>query len=694
MGSIGAPGALLALRRRWWVVPLLGILLLSAWLRFTDLGEIPGYDGDEAGIATMARAIVEEGARPLRGAQNYNGPLLPYLVAGSFALHGLGAGPPAPPVVGSYADTSPELGGVAGERSAPAYLAEMRGRIAAQRAVSAWAGVGGVAATYLLGRALLSPALGLMSALLLAVTPWHVACSRIGYDCSLNSALAILSLVLAVYGAIRGWPVLWYGAGLTLGLAMQGHLFLAFLFPTVGVWLVLDSQRRRRLVSPHFWLGYGVVALTLVPLALFNLDAGWETARTFSGSSHLDRLREGDVGSFLTTPLALLWTAAASLAGDYFWVDAYPALAGLGNYLLLAATGAAVAWVLWHSWRSAWRPAVSLVPVWLGVALLTVPLVSKQYDYAWLNFTLAVTPAHYLDTVYPAPLLALGAALLALASPLSPRWRRGVLASTTFLLVAASLLFLQEHYFDQWRREGGMGRWQTGSVEAIALLEERAPGGSLVLTSAHERRAEKLRALTTGYRLAEVEPPFSVAAQGDRRAFYLTPQRSDVPVGEPLAVSRLPDGRPAWYLFLVSSPLSLTPPSFQRGHDGLLGDVLRLVGYDLPGPPPGPGGVLHVRLHWQVLAPLAADYTAFTHLLDGQGRRRGQWDGDPLGGRFATTRWPVGLYVSEERKVLVDQDAAAGDHRLELGFYEWPTRRRLGAGSVDHLVLAPIAVEK
>ena len=68
-------------------------------------------------------------------------------------------------------------------------------------------------------------------------------------------------------------------------------------------------------------------------------------------------------------------------------------------------------------------------------------------------------------------------------------------------------------------------------------------------------------------------------------------------------------------------PHEMTPPHPQHPTDATLGDVARLIGYDLASVETQPGGALDLTLHWQALTSTDRPYTAFVHLVDEAGTR-------------------------------------------------------------------------
>ena len=123
-------------------------------------------------------------------------------------------------------------------------------------------------------------------------------------------------------------------------------------------------------------------------------------------------------------------------------------------------------------------------------------------------------------------------------------------------------------------------------------------------------------------------------------------------------------------------------PAELRTGDGpfTFGGQLRLARYGLADPSIGWGQQLGVQLVWQAVAPLRADYTAFLHLVDGNGHLWGQVDlplRDEVG--EGTANWPVG--AEETIRYLLDPWAGIppGYYELVAGVYRSDTQERLSA---------------
>jgi len=92
---------------------------------------------------------------------------------------------------------------------------------------------------------------------------------------------------------------------------------------------------------------------------------------------------------------------------------------------------------------------------------------------------------------------------------------------------------------------------------------------------------------------------------------------------------------------------------------------------------------VRVTLYWEATAVPAEDYTVFVHLLDGSGSLRGQGDGPPVGGDYATSLWVPGEVIADEHVVTIHADAPPGDYSLAAGLYRLADGVRLPVQDAD-----------
>lgn len=139
-------------------------------------------------------------------------------------------------------------------------------------------------------------------------------------------------------------------------------------------------------------------------------------------------------------------------------------------------------------------------------------------------------------------------------------------------------------------------------------------------------------------------------------------------LGTSLLLTHLRVGEPQFELLPIPHPRIVT-----------LGDQVCFLGYDLSTRIVHSGEAVTLTLYWKALEEMSTSYTVFTHLLDVNGRIRGQNDSIPLEGRLPTTAWVVGEVIVDPYHIQISPDAPLGDCKLEIGLYNVKTGVRLTA---------------
>ena len=224
-----------------------GMLLLAAYFRLFQLGEVPGIFGDEGEIGMDARAILEGSRAP---------------------FFGFGWGAMANPVYYGLAGTLRLFGdGIVGLRM--------------------FSALGGVVTVFLLyrtGRLLWGPRAGLLVGSLFAVQPVALQFGRFATNSGLKGTLWAAGFYF-LFRALRlgglGDASL---AGIFFGLSLyfytSGKLVL-LLVPAIVAYLVLVRWRRLRDLAPALAALLLAFFMTIPPYAVSSLKDGWEafTAR-------------------------------------------------------------------------------------------------------------------------------------------------------------------------------------------------------------------------------------------------------------------------------------------------------------------------------------------------------------------------------------------------------------------------------
>ncbi len=107
------------------------------------------------------------------------------------------------------------------------------------------------------------------------------------------------------------------------------------------------------------------------------------------------------------------------------------------------------------------------------------------------------------------------------------------------------------------------------------------------------------------------------------------------------------------------------------------GPYYDLLGYDVSASELRPGESVRVTLYWAYKEPSPVDYKVFVHLLDGSSQVQGQHDVVPAGGGAQTSGWVQGDVLVDHFDVPLEATAGKGTLRIEVGFYDLLTGRRL-----------------
>jgi hypothetical protein len=508
------------------------------------------------------------------------------------------------------------------------------------------------ALSYRLGRTLFDRRVGIVAAMLSTIAPFQVYYSQEARMHIWTTVLVLLAANALTWaldrsGDGRRWA-LFAGAGI-LGLYTFYYAGFALAGLSLAAAAVLLARRQGRalvaLVSAN-----GVVLLAFAPWALLAASRLAEQAEHKSK----DFLRY-DLVDFLS----LNWKAA--IAGVTAEPErlAWP-LAPVGLALLLALPALG---------RARYRP---LLPLLLVVPLLGVFVINLRYPHFLPRYLLFATPALYL-------LIAAG-----LSWPFAPCPSRRRLftpfaaaAGAVFLLTAgrslANAYFDPAYFRDDYR---GVARTISARAQPDDVIILNAPWqiynfpyyykGPLPLVGLpHEDPLDpavtepKLRTLLEQvagiwlvlYGNASMDPTSFVEGWLDEHAYK---------VGD------------AWYggirLVRYLTPVAAAPPTrvaLARQYPG----GLRLLGYELAGPPPTAGEPLAIRLFWQATSRPEIAYQLSLRLLDAAGQRWAQTDGPPLEGALPTDRWQPGVVYRDPYRLDLPAGLPPGRYQLSVVLY-------------------------
>jgi 4-amino-4-deoxy-L-arabinose transferase-like glycosyltransferase len=360
-------------------------------------------------------------------------------------------------------------------------------------------------------------------------------------------------------------------------------------------------------------------------------------------------------------------------------------------FLLLVALGLVVAF-RHRTDGDGWQPGLFLT--WLVIPLIFAWLVNPITPFFQERYLLVVAPAFIV-------LVALGLSWVGGRSP----W---ALALGLLFVVSAGSISLHNWFFDHAYTKGEYklmmdyvrDRAQQGDLLLLnnplqgALFDYYRPSGVPYLLLSRDdlhtedRADQALAALTEGYSrvwlvmfgYVEQYDPDHLAERWLSEHGYRSSYRSFLG---------------AYLTLYVMSP-SGVGSSMQHTVAANLGNEALLVGYSLSAGEIKAGETLMLTLYWQALAEMERRYTVFVHLLDADNHIVAQMDSEPLGGTHPTTEWQLGEIVRDNYGLLIAPDTPPGEYLLEVGMYYLPTLERLpvleASGNVrdDRVVLGTI----
>lgn len=135
-------------------------------------------------------------------------------------------------------------------------------------------------------------------------------------------------------------------------------------------------------------------------------------------------------------------------------------------------------------------------------------------------------------------------------------------------------------------------------------------------------------------------------------------------------------------------------PPESAGHITPDNGWFRLEGYMLT-EETHPGDILLLTLIWESLQPVDHDYQVFVHLLDPQGERIAQRDGQPVQWTRPTSTWQQGEKIEDHYGLLLPPELPVGVYRVAVGLYDAASGQRLpiSAGLPTYAIeLGPVQV--
>jgi mannosyltransferase len=546
--------------------------------------------------------------------------------------------------------------------------------------LSAMWGVSVVPLFYVLGRRLLSPAAGLLTALLGAISPFYLWYSQEMRMYPMLVALGALSVytLLRALGVGRGGESRWWWLVylLSTAAALYTHYTAFFLLGfeiVAGLGLAIWQRRRGVLVAVALTV---LAGLPLVPYAIWRLRFVHEADYYFVPLPAIAASLFGAFATGLTSRLPHLGLVHLGLL--------VPFLAGLARPAASTTTGRRA--------RSAFLVGWLALPT---LALFALSLFKPIFQGP--RHLIVVSPAFYLI----------------LASGLATLWRwwkpAGVLV---FVGTLAAILpswgpFYQDKAFvkDDWRglsayvaRHARPGDVMLTNDAVLLNVFDYYLADALPLTalppfgySAGETTVAALKKMVEQYQRIWFVPQRPADGRDDGGLVARWLETNVTPVDE--AVFHALNTRAAVLCYTTQSPEVTALPASASRLDVTWGDDLLLQAYEAPGEVPS-GGLWRPVFYWSKLRPEAGEYVLSLRLTDDQGKVWAQFEKD-LWRLFPPAAWPVDAAIQHELDVDLPAGLPPGKYQVWLRIVSPRDDQPLSAstGGVDVLLTPDLMVQ-
>jgi mannosyltransferase len=539
------------------------------------------------------------------------------------------------------------------------------------RYFSLFAGVATVPLIYALGKRVFSPAIGLLAALLMTISPYQIAHSQDARMYALVTALVLLANLALLRAMAAPQPRAWGLFVTAIVAATYVHHYAAFalvacnLYFLVLTWwspiraraggaggLLAANGASQALGDTRAWLAAQAAIVVLYIPWFFSLialagKAGYEPAVTLPG---------------------MLQQLTFQFSGGRF-------LGQSGG--LAVGVGAAALFLLGLVEQGRGPRRANAVPLLLTTLAMLLPILVVY----GLQEVLHKQSFHerYLMFLSPIFYLAIATGLRAVRRL---QWLLAALLVAFALLTAGVGTF--NHYFD--------ARYANGDYKGIAayLQTHGRPRDAIALSG------EVMNRLFPYYYRGQLpiltlDPGDDVAAKlkswsgGYERIWFMPYWQTalDLQMETWLATNLYP-ARTDWFANarLQLYGVAMDPPAQASGVR--FGEGLELASYSLASASRA-GEIAPLTLNWRANRPLGDDYKISLRLTDQQGRLYWQADAQPRNGLLPTSQWPPDTLLPDRHGLLIPPGTPPGDYALQLRVYgpggDLPIAGAAGAGA-------------
>ena len=85
---------------------------------------------------------------------------------------------------------------------------------------------------------------------------------------------------------------------------------------------------------------------------------------------------------------------------------------------------------------------------------------------------------------------------------------------------------------------------------------------------------------------------------------------------------------------------------------------------------------MRVTLYWSTDERIDANWTSFVHVGGPDNQMVSGIDQQPMAGAFPTEKWSPGQTVAYTIVVPIPENTPAGEYRIDVGWYQWPSLDR------------------
>ena len=532
---------------------------------------------------------------------------------------------------------------------------------------------------------------GLLAALTVAISYWHLNWSRYGVRAILVPLFAATTLCLLWRGLRTGSRWAFAACGFSLGLSMytyQAARVIPLLVLLGFVYVICSRKSFSRNDLVNLVLIFTVALIVFAPLGYYFLThPGSSTQRIGQAFALVGASQElgSSVRTIFNQSVKIL--LMFSLRGDDEPLYNIPGRPVLNPFLSIVFF-----WGLGVSLLRVKRPLYLFLLTWLG--LMSVPALLAQYGPAAKRAIGTLPAVAMLITI---GLLVPCDALRRWAARCSPSWSK-VLNLAPLIVVGVGFAYTgvatYRDYFLTWARDPNLFTHFEVGLSAIGeYIGELPPEERVYLSPALQEHPSvvlhsRLREGVKGYngRVCLVLPTrtahdttYVVVPGDDKNSLDLL--REYFPRGRIVGEGPLHYQEPYFLAYRVpaSAEAQIEPSHrLEANWDNKIG----LLGYDLNTPAYEAGEKIHLALYYQGLSKMRKDYTVFTHLLGPynpatDGPLWGQDDSEPCRRFYPTSSWDIGEIVIDRFTISIPTETPPGNYNLTVGFYQWPTLERL-----------------